>query len=116
MTHFPHYHLHGTGSSGLAERFTDPSVGEALPEAADREGSLRRIRELLAEAHRVDTRAHDLEAARQIDRILKAGGLDLHSPALLGAGIDPEEIRALRVTRFGERLNDFVSAYVPVLT
>lgn len=75
---------HGFLGSGRA--FYRSVRGEALPDAADREGSLRRIRELLAEAHRVDTRAHDLEAARQIDRILKAGGLDLHSPALLGRG------------------------------
>lgn len=103
------------GPNGLVERFADPSVGEAAPDAGNREVGLRRIRELLADAHSVDTREHDLETAREIDRVLKSSGLDLHSPDLLKAGIDPEEIRALRVTRFGERLNDFVSAYVPVL-
>ena len=74
---------------------------------------LKEIQRILADAHSVDTREHDLEAARNIDRILQTTGLNLHSPELQASGIDAEEIQGLRATSFGESMRGFVSAMVP---
>ncbi|MCB1682111.1 MAG: hypothetical protein H6858_04440 [Rhodospirillales bacterium] len=75
------------------------------------EEGIGEIQRILTEAHRVDTRENDWRAAEEIDRILKTTGLDLHSPTLMISGVDPEEIRALRVTSFGDRLSDLIDAF-----
>ena len=73
----------------------------------------KEIQRILSDAHTVDTREHDLEAARNIDGILRTTGLTLNSPELQANNIDAEEIQDLRATSFGESMRGFVSAMVP---
>lgn len=74
---------------------------------------LAEIRRLLVEAHSVDTRENDLNAAQRIDAIFKTIGLDASSPQVQARNIDPEEIAELRVTSISESMRGFVSAMVP---
>lgn len=84
----------------------------SLLELRQSEG-LAEIRRLLSEAHSVDTRENDLNAAQSIDWIFKNTGLNIHSPKLQANNIDAEEIQGLRATSFGERWNDLVATFVP---